>query len=523
MKYILAQWKQDKLRAALVIFWLLSVISSFFGAFLLPITVPGIGTWFAFRTLLPITAILYLVVSVRDRVFFWTKSTALEKWCYVFMAVLFFYGVASLPRAIEFSWTFRYLFNLCYDLCFFFLLLQLCREKDIRRLTLAICAIMWVFVMVLGIYEVFFGGIVDPVYNGPEYQDFLLFTKRFQYPVVFFGNTNDYAMLLAFFYTILFLLTYRDEQIPKWCLVPFSAATYFLLLAASSELCLFAFLILLMVQVFLAILKHQKEMRRYAAWMILCVVTIQFCNQYRYIVPPIQTYLEERAAYEQEQSASSPPSDSVQEPETPKDQEPEEPQPQPQEAPELQIGDPRKQTLEQKFYGTNETTGEKELRTDGSGGIRARLLIHALGCFRESHGLGVGLGNTEILARDREVIPNSRIWGIHCFLARILADYGIFVLIPLCMIVFLLLKNIFGTMHGAVKNKNNNLLAYSIAFLAALVVYPIISTVSSDAQDNLPMWIYLAMIVLLNRELNQEKQSKIAVVGEDKNESLDCY
>ena len=57
MNYIAKQWETDKLHCILVIFWLLTVLASFAGDCLLPIEVPGIGTWFAFRTLLPLTVV----------------------------------------------------------------------------------------------------------------------------------------------------------------------------------------------------------------------------------------------------------------------------------------------------------------------------------------------------------------------------------------------------------------------------------------------------------------------------------
>ena len=56
MNYLIEQWRQDKLRCALAVCWLLTVAASFFNDSLFPITIPGIGTWYAFRTMLPLTA-----------------------------------------------------------------------------------------------------------------------------------------------------------------------------------------------------------------------------------------------------------------------------------------------------------------------------------------------------------------------------------------------------------------------------------------------------------------------------------
>lgn len=509
MNYLKEQWRQDKLRCALAICWLVTVAVSFFNAYLFPIEIPGIGTWYAFRAMLPLTAILYVICAVREKRFFWKDSTALEKWCYVFIAVMLLYGAASLPRALDISWTFRKLFNLCFDMCFFFLMLRLCRWKDIRKLTLAVCFIMWIAMMLMGIYEVFNGGIVDPSYN--DYKRFFVFNRVFQFPVVFFGNTNDYALLLTFFYAIFLLIAWREPSIPQWVTVILTVVTYFLLLATDSRLSILAFFILLVAQILCALLRHQKASRRTAATMLLCVFCIQFCNQYQFIVPPIERYLHQRAEYTQavkdaEEKNRQDAEDNVQQGDAPADEQQggeasgeQQETPVDLEKPELQIGDPRKVPLSEQFFEINDETGEEALRSDGSVGVRTHLLLHAWDCFLESHGLGVGLGNTETLAARRSVVPewaNNPQNSIHCFVARIIADYGIFILLPLCAIAFLLLKRIFMSLAAAWRQKDGQAAAEALVFFAVLLTYPIVSTASSDAQDDIPMWIYLSFVVL---------------------------
>lgn len=489
MSYFSEQWRQDKLHCVLVACWLLTVASSFFNSYLFPVELPGIGTWFAFRTFLPLTALLYVFYAARTRTFFWKDSTSLERWCYVFIAVLLLYGAASLPRALDVSWTFRRLFNLCFDLCFFFLMLRLCRQKDIRKLTLTVCFVLWIVMMLLGVYEIFNGGIVDAKYD--DLKRFYVLNELCQFPVVFAGNTNDYGSMLTFFYGV-FLLARREFHLPGWVTVILTAATYFLLLSTSSRICIFAFYILLAAQLIFAVCSHQKVARRSMAWIILCVCCVQFVTQYRYIVPPIQSYLAQRAAYE-ESSKSQASGISGEEP---------------LEKPELHLGDSSKESLNDQFFHTDEATGKKELRTEGSAGMRAHLLLHAFQCFIESHGLGIGLGNTETLAARRVIVPE---WAgapqnsIHCFLMRITADYGIFVLIPLCAIAFLLIKQTVSVLLTGLKRKDRQTLLDALLFFAVLLIYPIVSTASSDAQDMIPMWIYLGLLVLYAAELSLQK------------------
>lgn len=120
MTHLTEQWKEDKLCVLLVIGWLLTVVASFFGSYLLPIELPGVGTWYAFRALLPITLILYVLCALKRRVFFWKDSTPIEKWCYIFIASMLVCCVVSVPRAIDLTFSARRMMNLALDLVFFF-------------------------------------------------------------------------------------------------------------------------------------------------------------------------------------------------------------------------------------------------------------------------------------------------------------------------------------------------------------------------------------------------------------------
>ena len=142
------------------------------------------------------------------------------------------------------------------------------------------------------------------------------------------------------------------------------------------------------------------------------------------------------------------------------------------------------------------TTGQEVVNGATSAGARTKLLVHAWHCFWDSKTLGVGLGNSEILARDNEVIENAKYWNIHCFLARIIADGGLFALVPLCAIAFLMLRAALQGIVEAMGKKRRGVCGYSLGLLASIIIYPIVSTASSDAQDIFPMWLYLAILTL---------------------------
>ena len=484
--------KTDKLWRVLALCWLLTVFTSFFNSYFLSVSLPVVGTLFPFRIMLPITAVLYFIWVIKNREPIWRGTSALEKWCYILVAILLLYGAVSLLRAMDFSWSFRRLFNLCFDLCFFFLMLRLCRNKQLLKATLMVLFVMLAVISLLGIYEVFFGGIVNDAYD--DFKRLYVFNGLFQYPIVFSGNTNDYATTLIFLYVVLLLAVLRKGiEIRKreyvW-IVLMGTVVYFLALAGDSRLCEACFF-LLVVGMFLYFLLCQKRRIRIAVLLILGILCVEFIVQYRYIVPPIQQYLSEVQAYQAEQTDTP---ESVSAEPVPSENADHEVQ-----QPTLVLGDQGKQTLEEQFFDTDEETGEKALRDEGSAGIRVHLLLHAFDCIKESYGLGVGLGNTETLAAQRGVVPE---WAdkpqnsIHCFLARLGADYGIFALVPLCVIAFLLLKRIVQLLVYGIRSRNRNHVAYAVLFFFCIVIYPILSTASSDAQDIIPMWIYLAGMVL---------------------------
>lgn len=497
MQKLLAVWKTNKLEGSLLFCWLLTVFFSFWGSSILSFSVPLVGKLFPFRIFLPITALLYLIWMLRGNDRIWKDSTLLEKCVYGFIAILVLYGIASLPRALDFMWTFRKLFNLSLDLCFFFLMLRLCRKPEVRKATLSVCFLMLLVLMAMGSYEIFFGGIVNPAYNGDRCQDFTLFLSRFQYPVVFSGNTNDYAILLTFFYALFSLSSLREQHPSRAVHIAVTVFTYFLLLATRSRLCLLAFWLLILAQLCAWLVQGRRAAMRSSAILLLCLCCVWFSNQYRYIVPPIQAYIAQMTEY-REQAGTFSPSETPGGPLAPP-------------KPSLQIGDPRQETLDEQFFAVDEETGEKMLREDDSAGVRTLLLLHAWNCFRGSYGLGVGLGNTETLAAQQMIHSNwagHSQYSIHCFLARLAADCGVFALLPLCVIGLLLLKSVLAALLQSAKRRDKGGVAYGLLFLAVLLIYPIVSTASSDAQDNLEMWMYLAIVVLLAAERHENASDK---------------
>lgn len=476
-----AGWKDDKLKGSLTVCWAVTVFSSFFGSYLLPIPMPGLGSIFLFRMALPIAAVLYILYAVREKEAVWRGVSALEKWCYVFAAVMVLYAAASLFRAMDFTRTFRTLFNLCFDMCFFLLMLRLCRDRQMRRVTLYAAAAAVAILCLIGIYEVFCGGIFNPKYN--DFKRFEFFTGIYQLPVASFENTNDYASSLIFCLAAVLLAAAANwdragRNIRVGIAVSFPVM-YFLSIASSGRLILVGLWLLFIAFAVFLLISDKRRLWIPLAGLVL-IGGIQFGCEYRYISASIHQYRAQMEEYHNRPEDSQQPA-----------------------PPKFTIETPTGPSLEEEFFTTDEETGEQVLRSDASGGIRARLLRHAFHCFIYSKGLGVGVGNTSGLCETWKIIDDGRAWSIHCFIARILGDYGIFIFIPLCAIAFLLVKSFLLAFWRGWKRRNAHTCALALFYFLILLAYPFLSTASSDAQDIISMWIYLAAVVLFAGNLTE--------------------
>lgn len=476
-----ATWKADKLWGTLSLCWLATVCSSFFGPHLFRVTLPALGSMYLFRFLLPVTALLYILWAVRERENPWKGASAVEKWVYVLMGIMLLYGAVSLCWAIDFRFSFNRLFNLCLDFCFFFLMLRLCKDKRLFRSTLCMSVAMMLILALIGVYEAFNGHIFPIVYTTTDYYG----SRTFAYllglpcriPVVTFAGPNDFAAMLLFVAAAAFLLWANDPE-PRtrrklWGVILAFTLIYFLIEVTGTRLCKLAFF-LLFAGVLIWFFCQDRRLRWVPVVMLLLVLCVELSFTY-YIERP---------------SSAAPPSV----------------RPLPEDKDFL--------ALEKDFFTSDPETGEIALQLDVSTGIRLRLLLHAFDCFRESYGLGVGLGNTETLSAMRITVPrweNPTQHSIHCFIARIAADYGLFVVIPLCAIGFLLLKQVYDLFTSAVREKDRSSAGFSLLFLFVLLVYPFTSSSSSDSQDFFSMWIYLASLVLCSARLKSEHEENKAL------------
>lgn len=478
-------WNRDRLWGSLAVFWTATVFSAMLGSGLFPIKLPAIGAIFPFRVLLPVTAALYILYALREKQHIWRDASAVERWCYILAAAMLIRGAASLPQALDTGFTFRRLFNLIFDLCLFLLALRLLRDRRLLRPSALACAAGLAVLLAMGLYRMVTAGDWDEVTN--RFALFFFYKWVLRGPDSCWGNPNDFSAVITFTVSIFLLASavLWKKLGKKWRWTPAAALVllYFVCIANSARLIKICFWLLFAGFTVFLLLSDRRRL-----WIPLVVLVLMGCiwflNQYRFIMPSIREYFAQMEIYRQQEE--DPYSQNTPAP------------------PKLDIKTQPKTSLDEEFFSTDEATGEKVLSAvGGSGGIRALLLLHSADCFRESYGLGAGLGNTETLAPRRNIIPgwaHSPQNSVHCFLVRSTADLGVFFLFPLCIVAFLLLKRTWELLTAALRTRNPAAFGAVLLYFCVLLVFPIASTASSDSQDILPMWLYLAAIVIFAAE-----------------------
>ena len=488
MKPTSFKFKSTKLTSTLLFFWILTVFASYWGSDILSATVSGLGEIYPFRILLPLTCCLFLLAAFRQKINLWKHSSLLEKLCYLLIVALLVYGAFSLRLAIDFSFSFRRLFNLCFDLAFFFLAIQLCRDARFMRSTVITVGGTTALMCLLGIYEIVFGGIFRNIYD--EVRIVPLLYGDFQLPTVTFTNTNDYATAIVFSLAVVLLYWgyhYTSQRKNLWIPLVAVPVCFFLVYMTTSRLaviCMWIILAGLAAFFFL----QAKSHRWIPVFFLVIYLAVAFVSDFRYIKTASEKFADDIEDYIEYRSAVAEVGEGALE-KVP--------------FPKFKIIRPGI-NLSDELFNVDEF-GNRVFDDRYSGGVRLRLLKHSFACFFDSFGLGVGLGNTEQLAKLNKVAAGGNIWAIHCFVARIIGDLGIFSLLPLALIILKLLAMLVKALRFHIKARNKCGIALLLLVFSSTIIYPFMSTASSDAQDSLAMWLYLGLLVLFAVHLQAGK------------------
>ncbi|MFI3227538.1 MAG: hypothetical protein R3Y09_09030 [Clostridia bacterium] len=479
------------------ILWYITIISAFFGASLLPITISGLGTLYLFRIILPITFVVWIVRVVKDKEHIFYRSPIILS-TYALFVCLLLGGFISLFLALDFRFTFDRLFNLSLDLLFCFLAINLLPKNFVKNIKLL--SGMLIVMQILAIFETIFFGIFSSNEGSARYKLFSL--KYMNVSKLSFTNQNDLASSMAFLtiiltWIILLLILHKKIDIkPKICytyLTIINAITFYIACCNLTDLVIYT----LFIHSFGLVL-YFLFFNRKAIFIPICILLIFTALE---LSPKFKTYyvnIHNAVLIHQHNSLDSTSSSQDSSPDSSPDSSSET-------LTELEG------LLSKPFvYGENVSLSDKfvtednEVNLESTGGVRLTLIKFGFKTFFNSCGLGVGLGNTETLAAQAGIIPmwgNSGQISLHCFPLRFMSDVGIFLVLPALVLVFLILRLIFETFKSCLKLKTYNKLGDLVAILFCAMSFVILSVSSSDAQDLLIMWVFIALSILLIENL----------------------
>lgn len=141
-----------------------------------------------------------------------------------------------------------------------------------------------------------------------------------------------------------------------------------------------------------------------------------------------------------------------------------------------------------------------------SDAFRLTQIKNCFRMFRESHGLGVGLGNAEL--RILEIGNTGGMSAVHCFVMEVLAEFGIFALLPLLAVGISILKALWLEFYAAIRTRSKTRIAAPLLLFFTALAYAPLSTANSSSWGIQAMWFYLAMLLLYSGQMAMENRRK---------------
>lgn len=455
---------------ALLLCWYVLVFSIFGGSYLLQIELPIGGHLFLFRIAALATAACYFIYIIAARQNPFSDLSRFEWAFFAFGGTIILLGLISFPRALSISaWVSKFLM-LSFSLLFTFFYLKFARDEKVKRITILICTAAMLICCLGGLAECFLGCFFDTPLADRFYYQFLW--TWLQAPVFTFYNSNNFA---AFMFFILMIIT--SYLFNQWETLSSAAQMKWLwLIAGLTSLCLFLFCV---GNARLAIMGLTIFIAGFSVWLLLrkrkgLIVLILILATYLFIYYG-EYYTIWHAQHEDPQGQQT---EEISPPTTP---------------PHGTIGN---------LVPTDPSTGSISISSDTSGGIRLNLLRNVWEMLKESHFLGVGLGNGEILMQRFD--NTGGITAIHCFVAELLLEFGMILLIPALILVAFIFINWEKLITTAIKGRDMTLLSNTVFQIFTALTFPLASTICSSSHGLLAMWLYIGYIILDNREKRQQ-------------------
>lgn len=426
---------QKKINNILLISWLILLTSCFFRESIPLFTIEGVGLIYLFRVMTPIVFLCFCFVSYKDRSFI--CNSFLYKLVYGLLFSLLLYSVFSIFIAIDLSFTISRVFNFSLVLLFCFIGINLFKTYYIESMRL-VCFLI-VFILSCAIYETMFSGIFTSL-DGTG-RVFSIFGNVLNTPLLYFGNINDLASSIAMVVVV-----------TSWHLIVYRKSSH--VFKNMVQLYLFVFVInLSTLYVALCALSNISYFCTFVNGVLIFVFILMNEKKHKFIVISFVVGLLLLNGFSM-----------------------------------MQNGD--------NFYDLF-FDEQNQLNLESTGGIRLTLIEYCFTTMSDSKMLGVGIGNTEVLAARDNIIEvwsgNDHI-SMHSFCLRLASDAGLFFLVPLIAIATYIIKNSLRLFKGSHAKTYFN---YIISIITPFLLFVVLTFNSSDAQDLVLMWVSVIMFILL--------------------------
>jgi len=456
---------KTKLDIVIAILWQATVFSAFWGNCLFPIDTT-FGRLFLFRFMVVLLSFILIWKYFSQRVNPFKHFSKKQIPLLVFIGVYLTYGIFSCFIAIDTVYTIRKLVNVFFSCGFLVLFLLIVNNKQTFTYTLANCTINLLFIEILSIYEIIARtGLFDSAYDG------LVSQLGMGIPILSFGNTNNLssAIMLIFPFCI-YLLFSQLENSSGLRRIVLKAITFiigifaiFIIFNAGARLVIIsAILFFAILLVFTAVKK-----RSLLFIPIILLLFLLFLN----FVTHAGGFDKAAVMLKSKESKVS--------------------------ITKAMVDLSTVVGTTEEYVVKSAETGEKTFNASASGGVRANLIISGLKISRDSYYLGVGLGNAEQLLKEKKYsVPRyfrgeyMEILNFHNYAICLLAEFGIFIALPAISFAILFLGTVFRRLQR--KKEYEYQLLYSMV-LASIVMFPILSSVPSDALALYPMWIVIGI------------------------------
>lgn len=478
-----AQTKRLTLDRLLLLCWYITVFSAPFGDCLFRVALPFGGHLFLFRLMILLTCAVYLVYLLRRRENPFHGLSRPERWFVVMIGCMFAYGLVSALRAISLSAWFSKFFTMCQMFAMTFLFLKLCRNPKVMRTTMCVIGISVLFCALGGFAELWHGPFFDTPCRDEAY---VFFNRGFYAPIFTLFNPNGFSTYLIFSLECLYLYMAHGWQNPTtarnkrllWVLTAGTALTIFLCCADSGRLSLLSIPIILLGLALWLLIRYKRGLWVFAA-LALVTTFIYVGENYSEVKYRADQFIVQVQKSFEKSEPSVP-----DQPDTPTPDQPDQPEPPPERN--------KHATLYTLKPGIKNDPAYWDLKE--SDDFRLMLIMDCFHLFLESHGLGIGLGNLQ--------------GAPHCFVMEVLAEFGIFALLPLLAVGLSILKALWLEFYTAIRTRRKTRIAMPLLLFFTALAYAPLSTANASSWSLQAMWFYLAALLLYSGQLSEENRGE---------------